>query len=124
VKLLLDQNRSWRLASLLTSIGCDALHVNELGLSTASDDAVLAAAEQSGRILISADTDFAALLALREATQPSVVLFRTRLRSTAQDQFNLLEDLLPMFKEDLAVGSVLVISDENVRVRRLPLLGD
>jgi predicted nuclease of predicted toxin-antitoxin system len=124
VKLLLDQNRSWRLASLLTSIGYDALHVNELGLSTASDDAVLAAAEQSGRILISADTDFAALLALREATQPSVVLFRTRLRRTAQDQFNLLEDLLPMFEEDLAVGSVLVISDENVRVRRLPLLGD
>ena len=109
---------------MLVAVGYDAVHVSDLGLSTATDDAVLTFAEQTGRILISADTDFAALLALREKRQPSVVLFRTRALRATHEQFNVLMDLLPMFEDELVIGSVLVISDENVRVRRLPLLNE
>jgi len=123
VKLLLDQNRSHRLAKLLTSIGHDAVHGAELGLSSAEDAEILTVAAKSDRVLVSADTDFAALLALREATKPSVILFRTRSQRSAEDQFNLLRELLPMFDQDLAIGSVLVVADDRVRVRRLPLLG-
>jgi len=124
VKFLLDQNRSWRLAEMLKSLGHDAIHVSQLGLSSSDDSDVLAVAELQGRVLISADTDFTALLALRAAHQPSVILFRSRSGRSAEQQFVLLRELLPLFEEDLAVGSVIVITDDRVRARRLPLLGE
>ena len=124
MKLLLDQNRSHRLATMLGSIGYDAVHVSKIGLSSAEDAEILSFAAESGRILVSADTDFGALLALREVTAPSVILFRTRSQRSAEAQFKLLRDLLPLFEQDLAMGSVLVVADDRVRVRRLPLLGN
>jgi len=124
VKLLLDQNRSHRLATMLGSIGYDTVHVSKIGLSSAEDAEILSFAAESGRILVSADTDFGALLALREVTAPSVILFRTRSQRSAEAQFKLLRDLLPLFEQDLAMGSVLVVADDRVRVRRLPLLGN
>jgi predicted nuclease of predicted toxin-antitoxin system len=109
---------------MLNSVGYDAIHVGELGLSSAEDADILAIAQASNRVLVSADTDFAALLALRGANSPSVILFRTKSRRSAQQQFVLLRDLLPLFEKDLMSGSILVISENRVRVRRLPLLAD
>jgi len=109
---------------MLGSIGYDAVHVSKIGLSSAEDAEILSFAAESGRILVSADTDFGALLALREVTAPSVILFRTRSQRSAEAQFKLLRDLLPLFEQDLAMGSVLVVADDRVRVRRLPLLGN
>lgn len=108
---------------MLNAIGHDAVHVSEFGLSSAEDAEILSFAADSRRILVSADTDFGALLALREATAPSVILFRTRSQRSTEAQFTLLRDLLPLFAQDLSIGSVLVVADDRVRVRRLPLLG-
>lgn len=124
MKFLLDQNLSHDLVAMLNSLGHDTIHVSELGLASAEDDLILATAKAEGRILVSADTDFGALLALSNDREPSVILFRTRLNRRVREQFTLLVDLLPLFEEDLSTGCVVVISDETVRVRRLPLLGD
>ena len=67
---------SGRVAAGLAQAGHDAIHLVDLQLLGAQDDAVLAAAAGSGRVLLSADTDFGELLALGRHPGPSVVLFR------------------------------------------------
>jgi hypothetical protein len=71
VKFLIDQNRSPRLAQLLRDAGHDAVHTLDLGLEGAEDDDLLPIAAEQGRIVITGDTDFGALLALARRRSPS-----------------------------------------------------
>ena len=83
---------------------------------------VIDEARRQRRVVISADTDFGALIALRNHSQPSVILFRTRALRTAFEQFTVLRDLIQTFERDLENGCILVVGDQHVRVRQLPLL--
>jgi predicted nuclease of predicted toxin-antitoxin system len=67
----LAQGRRW-----LGHCRHDAVHVRDLGLQSASDDEVFVLAEREDRFLVSADSDFGTLLALRARSHPSVTLFR------------------------------------------------
>ena len=124
MKFLLDQNRSPRLAELLRNAGHDAVHTSELGLEQAEDDDVLDAAREQGRIVVSGDTDFGAPLALSGETSPSVILFRARNRPSAEDQVAVILGYLADLADDLDAGAVVVVADDRMRVRRLPLIHD
>ena len=124
MKFLVDQNRSPRLAQLLREAGHDAVHTLERGLEQADDDVLLDAARDEQRIVISGDTDFGALLALARQKSPSVILFRSRHHRTADQQVAVILEHLDDLADDLATGAVAVITDERIRVRRLPLLHD
>lgn len=124
MKFLIDQNRSPRLAELLRNAGHDAVHTLELGLQAAEDDTLLALAATQGRVVVSGDTDFGALLALMRSRSPSVILFRDRNTPRAIDQATIILDHLDDLAGDLDEGAVVVISDERIRVRRLPLIHD
>ncbi|HEY5857357.1 MAG TPA: DUF5615 family PIN-like protein [Aldersonia sp.] len=76
MRLLLDENLSPAMSGFLVEAGHDVVHVRDRGLTSASDDAVLAAAATEERVLIRADTDFGTLLARSGANKPSVVLIR------------------------------------------------
>lgn len=76
MRLLLDNNLSPRLAEVLSKAGWDAVHVVTLGLRAAEDIVVTQTAVEDNRVLVSADTDFGALLAATRASRPSVVLVR------------------------------------------------
>lgn len=122
MKLLLDNNLSVRLASALNGAGFDAVHVRDLGLAAAEDPDVLATAESDERILVSADSDFGTLLAATRAARPSVVfLRRTNGRRYDEIASSLLTANLPEVADDLRAGAMVVIGQEEMRVRRLPL---
>lgn len=120
MRFLIDNSLSPRFAECLGAAGHDAAHVRALGLTTATDETILAAAGREARVLVALDTDFGTILALRMAAQPSVVLFRTRAKSTER-LVPLLLAHLSTIEPDLLAGAVVVFEDLRIRVRRLPI---
>jgi len=75
VKLLFDQNLSFRLCRLLGDIVTESAQVRALGLDRASDDAVWEFARREGFTIVTLDADYADLVALRGAP-PKVIWLR------------------------------------------------
>ncbi len=63
MKLLLDQGLPRSAASLLQNVGVDAIHTGDIDYTTAEDAAIIEWARQEGRIVVTLDADFHALLA-------------------------------------------------------------
>jgi predicted nuclease of predicted toxin-antitoxin system len=124
VKFLLDENQSPRIADLLAEAGHDALHVRDIDLRTSPDDEVLAAAHEAGRVVISADTDFSELLATSNADGPSILLLRRQEQRRADEVAALILANLDDVADDLWSGAVVVLDDERIRIRSLPLRPD
>lgn len=121
MRLLLDNNLPPRLAALLRDAGYDTEHVRDHGMQSAADDDVLSLAREQGRTLISADTDFATLLARTGADAPSIILIRRSTPRRAEQLAALLLANLEQVTEDLVAGAVVVVTDVDLRVRRLPI---
>ncbi len=73
MRFLIDNNLSFKLASLLNDAGHDAVHVRDHAPPTAPDEKIMELARTDDRIVISADTDFGTLLARQAATAPSLL---------------------------------------------------
>lgn len=121
MKLLVDNALSPVLAARLAQMGFDAVHVRDLGLQHASDDVIFDRAAQEGRAVVSADTDFGTLLAMRGTAGPSVVLWRPPEPRRPDAQAPLLADVLRRVEADLARGAIIVIQETRVRIRPLPV---
>jgi predicted nuclease of predicted toxin-antitoxin system len=123
MRFLIDNNLSPLLAESLKAAGHDAVHVWDLAMQAAPDLVVLERAQADGRILVSADTDFGGLLARSRATGPSVLLIRRLAGRRAAEQSAIIVANLDQIAEDLVVGAVVVIGDDWIRIRRLPMPG-
>lgn len=76
MRFLIDNALSPIVADGLRNAGHAASHVRDYGMATADDDAIFDVAAREACVVVSADTDFATLLSLRQETRPSVILLR------------------------------------------------
>ena len=58
MRLLFDQNLSWRLREALRALYPQSLHVRDVGLASAVDVTVWAYAKEHGLVIVSKDADF------------------------------------------------------------------
>lgn len=91
-------------------------------MQSAPDQDIFELAASEDRILISADTDFGTLLALREEIKPSVILLRRGPKKPA-DQLQLLLANLPVIEDLASRACIIVIEETRMRVRQLPIGG-
>ncbi|MEB3215892.1 MAG: DUF5615 family PIN-like protein [Nostocales cyanobacterium 94392] len=120
MQLLLDQGLPSSATTLLYEVGIDAVHVAQIALSAAEDAEILQKAQEEKRIVVTLDADFHTLLALSEATSPSVIRIRIQ-RLRAQTLTELLVRVIGECEEDLLQGAVVTVETSRIRVRRLPL---
>jgi predicted nuclease of predicted toxin-antitoxin system len=67
MRLLIDNALSPQIALALRENGYDAIHVRDISLHAVPDELVFAEAERDDRVIVSLNTDFTALLVLRES---------------------------------------------------------
>lgn len=120
MKFLVDMPLSPQLSDWLRSQGHDCVHAARMGLDRTPDSELLAIAAKEGRTVVTADLDFARLMAIYRLTDPGLVLFRG---SNFADQFCIdrLKRLFEIASEQEISTSVVVIDGKRIRRRRLPI---
>jgi predicted nuclease of predicted toxin-antitoxin system len=120
MRVLADMHVAPRTVAFLRSLGHDAVRVDELLQSTATDEAIVAVAIRDGRCIVTQDLDFSAIVALSGRTVPSVISLR--LSSARVERVNaVLQAVLPAVESDVLEGAIVTVQDGRVRLRRLPL---
>jgi len=120
MKLLLDQGLPRSTARLLRETGIDPVHVSEIGYSTSGDAVILERGREEDRTIITLDADFHALLALSDATSPSVIRIRIE-GLKGETAANLIRTVLMQCEEELRRGAVVTVERHRIRIRSLPL---
>ncbi len=82
MKLLFDQNLSYRLCRMLADIFPQAEQVKRAGLERASDDAIWDYARRNGFIIVTLDAELADMAALKGAP-PKIIWLRCGNQQTA-----------------------------------------
>jgi len=101
MKLFFDENLSHRLVSLVAELYPGSMHVRDVGLIGASDEAIWSYARDNGFVLVSKDADFYQRSILHGAP-PKIVWLRIGNSTTTAITGLLIEryDLVRRFTED------------------------
>jgi predicted nuclease of predicted toxin-antitoxin system len=120
VNFLANMGISPATVAFLRELGHEAVHLHELGLDRMPDPDILDRARRDGQVILTSDLGFGDLLAHSGAGLPSVIIFRlSDMRPTSVNAH--LGVALRKFGDDLVAGAILSVTDQRIRVRRLPI---
>ena len=117
MKLLADQDVYASTIGFLSGLGHDVVPAAQLGLAQAEDAELLRVARDEGRILVTRDRDFGALVFV-QGGGPGVIYLRI-LPSTQNAVHAELERVLTLYGEQELQSSFIVIEPGRHRIRRL-----
>lgn len=120
MRILIDQNLPYRTAEVLRAKGWDVVHISDID-PRLSDGAILEIAAREGRICITRDSDFHAILSLSNLGKPSVVRLRIEDLNFSETA-DLLQRVCRMLAEPLRTGAMVTVTRDRARFRRLPLV--
>jgi predicted nuclease of predicted toxin-antitoxin system len=115
MKLLADQDVYTVTDELLRSNGHDVVTANELGMPRASDESLLNAARSAGRILLTRDRDYGALVHIQ--LMPGGVIYLRLLLSTMQSVHDELLRVLAEHSDELLMRAFVVVEPARHRMR-------
>lgn len=120
MRLLADVHISPRTVKFLRSLGHDVVRVSEALRPTASDQEIIDNALDDGRVVLTQDLDFSAVVALSGRSAPSIVSLRLT-SSRIENVNSRLAVAIPLIESDLREGAIVAVEDERIRTRRLPI---
>jgi predicted nuclease of predicted toxin-antitoxin system len=121
MRFLLDENLSPKVSEPLRAAGRDVTIAREVGLRTATDQVVIQTARREARVVVSADTDFGAILALSGAATPSfVVVRRPRTAGKMSRQHSSRTTSRPPSLTSPA-GAIVVLGETTLRIHRMTI---
>ena len=120
ISILLDQGLPRSAASVLRDEGWNVLHTGDIGLSRSTDRQILEYAQREERVIITLDSDFHTILALENASAPSVI--RIRLEGLrGPDLALLIKRIWPKIEPQVKKGAMVTITESGIRIRNIPL---
>ena len=120
ISILLDQGLPRSAASLLRDEGWDVLHTGDIGLSRSTDRQILEFARNEQRVIITLDSDFHTILALTNASTPSVI--RIRLEGLrGPDLALLIKRISPRVELQVKKGAMVTVTESGIRIRNIPV---
>lgn len=123
MKFLLNMNVPRELGRLLSTQGHEYRHVGDVGMARAGDEAIIEEARANRETIVTHDLDYGRLLAFSGASVPSVIIFRLR-NTSLENLFAQIANAWTEVERPLTEGSVVVLEDAVLRIRRLPIAGD
>ncbi len=120
LRFLADMNLSPLTVEALREEGYEIIRVSELLPVYAPDVEILELARQQGRVVITQDLDFSALLALGGYDRPSLITLRLT-NTTPSVVTERLRQILPRIESFLSEGHAVTVDDTSIRVRKLPI---
>jgi predicted nuclease of predicted toxin-antitoxin system len=113
-------NLSPRWADWLTRHGFEGIHWSTIGAANAPDHEILSWVRAHGRVLITHDLDFSAILAATSDNAPSVIQLRMQ-DLLSPETAAIVAKALEAHREAIERGALLSIDERGTRVRMLPL---
>lgn len=120
MKFIADMNISPQTIEILKERGYIIKRVTEILESNAGDEEIIDLALSEESTIITQDLDFSYLLAKRSMSKPSIVTLRINIVKPVRVA-KILEIVLPQVESELNKGSIVIVEEERIRIRKLPI---
>jgi len=118
VKFLIDANLPYSSKILLESMGFDASHVKDVGLTNALDDEIFLFAQKNECIIITRDLDFSNIIKFVPGKYYGIIVMRVSYVLNSEQINNVLKE----FFEKVDLGEIkkalVILEGERYRLRK------